>query len=100
MTVSNKDASWETTANVSRDVLEQSIPKQWLLGPERLPAANTLNVLKIAEQSGILGVEEVEMTRQNIDGLLSNYKSGRWTVEAVTIAFLKRAAISHQLVRY
>lgn len=100
MTVSNKDASWETTAKVSRDVLEQSIPKQWLLGPERLPAANTLNVLKIAEQSGILGVEEVEITRQNIDGLLSNYKSGRWTVEAVTVAFLKRAAISHQLVRY
>jgi amidase len=100
MIVSDQVASWETTAKVSRDVLEQSIPKQWLLEPERLPAANVLNVLNIAEQSGILSAEEIEMTRQNIDGLLSNYKSGRWTVEAVTIAFLKRATISHQLVRY
>lgn len=100
MAVSNKATSWETTAKISRDVLEQSIPKQWMLGTEKLPAANLLNVTNVVEQSGILSVEEIEMTRQNVESLLSSYKCGRWTVEAVTVAFLKRATISHQLVRY
>jgi hypothetical protein len=38
------------------------------------------------------------MTEQNAAGLLSRYQSGEWSVEQVTIAFLKRATIGQQLV--
>lgn len=89
---------WERKAQICRDILENSISKQWLLPADKLPTKQELNVINIPYTCGILSAEELEMTEQTAAGLLSNYQSGSWKVEDVTIAFLKRATIGQQLV--
>lgn len=88
---------WERKAQICRDILENSIPKQWLLPSEKLPTKSH-NVTQIPYTCGILSDEELHMTEQTAAGLLSKYQSGEWKVEQVIIAFLKRATIGQQLV--
>ncbi|KAH8900327.1 fatty-acid amide hydrolase [Thozetella sp. PMI_491] len=92
--------AWERQAQISRDVLENSIPKQWLLSSALLPAKDRHNVVRVPEECGLLSPLELEMTNQNVAGLLDRYQSGRWTVEDVTTAFLKKATIGHQLLNF
>jgi amidase len=89
---------WERKAQVCRDILENSIPKQWLLPADKLPTKQQHNVTNVPYTCGILSTEELDMTEQTAAGLLSKYQSGAWKVEEVTIAFLKRATIGQQLV--
>jgi amidase len=89
---------WERKAEVCRVILENSIPKQWLLPADKLPTKQQYNVTNIPYTCGILSAEELHMTEQNATGLLDKYRSGVWKVEDVTIAFLKRATIGQQLV--
>jgi len=89
---------WERKAQICRDILENSIPKQWLLPADKLPTKQQHNVTNVPYTCGILSAEELEMTDQTAAGLLSKYQSGAWKVEDVTIAFLKRATIGQQLV--
>lgn len=50
--------------------------------------------------SGILNETECEITsKYDATALLEKLKAGVWTVEEVTVAFCKRAAVAHQLVR-
>ncbi|RYF46514.1 MAG: hypothetical protein EOO38_13965 [Cytophagaceae bacterium] len=88
---------WERKAQICRDILENSIPKQWLLPSEKLPTKSH-NVTRVPYTCGILSDEELHMTEQTAAGLLSKYQSGEWKVEQVIIAFLKRATIGQQLV--
>lgn len=96
----NQQASWETKAQTARDILENSIPKQWLVDPKLLQTAGTRNVTVAVEKRGLLTDNEIEMTNATTDGLLEKYRSGFWTAEAVITAYLKRATIGHQLVRH
>jgi hypothetical protein len=96
----NQQPSWEAKAQIARDILEESIPKQWLIDPELLQTARTRNVTLAVEKCGLLTDDEIEMTNTTTDGLLEKYGSGFWTAEAVITAYLKRATIGHQLVRY
>jgi amidase len=89
---------WERKAEVCRVILENSIPKQWLLPTDKLPTKQQHNVTNIPYTCGVLSTEELDMTEQNATGLLNKYRSGAWKVEDVTIAFLKRATIGQQLV--
>ncbi|KAH0145319.1 hypothetical protein KCU67_g12663, partial [Aureobasidium melanogenum] len=91
---------WERKAQICRDILENSISKQWLLPADKLPTKQQLNVTKVPYTCGILSAEELDMTEQTAAGLLSKYQSGTWKVEDVTIAFLKRATIGHQLLNF
>lgn len=91
-------ADWEAKARISRKVLEDSIPRQWTLAPDQLPAELIQDVTKVSWHCGILSAEELEMTSLDVSALLSHYLTGKYTVEAVTTAFLKRSAIGHQLV--
>jgi len=91
---------WEKQAQVARDVLEKSIQKQWLLPADKLPSPDRLNVIHVPRECGLLSHEELQMTETDATGLVEKMSDGSWTAEAVLTAFLKRATIGHQLVRY
>lgn len=89
---------WEAAAQVGRDALHRSIPQQWCLTPDQLPEDGRLNVMRIPYECGNLTAEELKITEMDVPALLAGYQSGDYTVEKVTIAFLKRAVIGQQLV--
>lgn len=90
--------NWEAQAQICRDILEKSIQKQWLLPADKLPAPGRTNVIDIPRESGILTDKELLITETDATGLVEAMGKGTWTAEEVTIAFLKRATIGHQLV--
>ncbi|TVY30739.1 putative amidase, partial [Lachnellula hyalina] len=72
------------------------IPKAWRLPTERLQDAN--NVMDIPLTCGLLNETEASITSDyDATALLGQLKAGVWSVEEVTIAFCKRAAIAQQL---
>lgn len=89
---------WEAKAKICRDVQQESVSKHYLLPQDKLPPKTQHDVTRVPYDSGVLSARELEMTEQDASGLLKNYASGEWTVEEVTIAFLKRATIGQQLV--
>ena len=91
-------SSWKQLAQKCIDIRDESIPKQWLLDSKSLPAQSRLNVLDIPSESSLLSAEELQMTEQNAAGLLDAYRSGKWSVQDVITAFLKRATVMQQLV--
>ncbi|KAM4060450.1 amidase [Hirsutella rhossiliensis] len=92
--------TWLAKAQIGRDALEQSIPRHLIAGISNLPGDDQRNVLHFPEERGVLTPEELDMTSQTVDGLLQRYRTGRWTAEAVTLAFLKRATIGQQLLNF
>jgi amidase len=73
------------------------IPKNWRIPTERFH--NDTNVMDIPLTCGLLNETESIIT-SNYDAttLLEKLKAGVWSVEQVTVAFCKRAAIAQQLV--
>ena len=73
------------------------IPKNWRIPTERYQ--NAANVMDIPLTCGLLNESESRIT-SNYDAtaLLDKLKAGVWSVEQVTVAFCKRAAIAQQLV--
>lgn len=95
--VANEE-NWEVTAQICRHALHQSIPHQWALSSDRIPAKERLNVMELPYESGLLTTEELKITEMDVPALLAGYKSGTLSVVQVTTAFLKRAVIGQQLV--
>jgi amidase len=89
---------WESEAQICRNILEKSIQKQWLLPAHKLPAPERLNVIDVPKESGILSERELTITKTDATGIVEHTSKGIWTAEEVTVAFLKRATIGHQLV--
>ena len=90
------NASWKVIA--SRKLAERAsrIPKAWRL--PSLPAATTLDVRSIPEQSGILSSNELDITEKyDATALAEAIRAGKYTAEAVAVAFCKRAAIAQQV---
>lgn len=57
--------------------------------------------MDVPTSCGILSAEEVRITSDyDAVNLVEEVAKGRYTAEAVTVAFCKRAAIVHQLVTY
>lgn len=90
--------AWRVDAQIGRDALEQSIPRHLISETATWPGEDERNVVRFPELRGVLTPEELEMTSQDVNGLLESYRTGRWTAEAVTLAFLKRAVIGQKLV--
>jgi amidase len=95
--------NWETVAAHRRQTLRDKIPQQWRLS-KSWTEAFTPDVKKIAipvpGKSGILSPRELDIT-ENYDAtsLVEQLASGQFSSYDVTVAFCKRAAIAHQLVR-
>jgi amidase len=73
------------------------IPQEWKLNVETQQHVSSL--LDVPATCGILNNAEVDITsNHDATALIGKIKEGVWSVEQVTVAFCKRAAIAHQLV--
>ena len=80
------------------------IPKEWQLSSkylENVNANSNLNVLDVPRNCGILNEREIDIT-ENYDAtaLLAKLATKQFSSYDVVLAFCKRAAIAHQLVRH
>ena len=98
--MTTKQKPWEVEAEKCRRVLKDSIQTQWLLPKDKLPSSDRLNVLDVPKESGMLSERELDITNSDATGLTKKMETGDWSAEEVTIAYLKRATIGHQLVSH
>ncbi|KAL2832439.1 amidase signature domain-containing protein [Aspergillus cavernicola] len=91
---------WETQARKAQDILQLSIPKQWMVPSHQLPSPNQLNVTDFPRKSGILTDRELAITELSATALVATMGQGRITAEEVVVAFLKRSVIGHQLLNF
>jgi len=86
------DCRWQDICTEKRNKRNNLIPMAWRL---KRP-----DELMTAVNCGILSNEEVSITSEyDAVGIVEAIRQNLFTVEAVTIAFCKRAAIAQQLVR-
>jgi amidase len=77
---------------------ESKIPQEWRIDKDNFH--DDLNVMSVPETCGVLSDLDIRITTvEDATALAVEIKAGTWSVEQVTTAFCKRAAISHQLVR-
>jgi amidase len=86
--------SWEEIAAEKKARIAASIPPEWRI--TYLPSDG--NVMDYPKTSGILSTEELEITESSATDLVAKLAMGKLTSVAVTKAFLKRAALAHQLL--
>ncbi|KAH6654535.1 amidase [Truncatella angustata] len=90
-------SGWEERAAKKRQALHDSIPPEWRIPAELLPADDVDDVTSFPEQSGWFSSEELAITGSSALGLLSKLLTGEIKSETVTRAFCKRASAAHQL---
>jgi hypothetical protein len=95
MTIQN----WQIQAQKGKDLLERSVPKQWLVPADQLPPVTQKNVTDFPRKSGLLTDRELGITELSATELTSGMGKGELTAEEVVVAFLKRSVLGHQLVR-
>lgn len=89
-------ASWQPIAERKQAERDALIPPQWRLSS--LPGKDVLNVTDIPAKSGILSVNEMDITeRYDATALAAAIKDKSLTAVQVTMAFCKRAAIAQQV---
>lgn len=96
----NGRASWEQIGARKRQELLASIPKEWLIPADVLPAETEDDVTSWPETCGWFTPEELAITNASATELIPRLVSGELSCEQVTRAFCKRAAAAHQLVCY
>ncbi|KAF7718109.1 Uncharacterized protein PECH_002446 [Penicillium ucsense] len=92
--------NWEQQAQKGRDILQNSIPKQWLLPESRLPPTTQKNVIRFIRESGALSEHELRITDSSATELVREMRRGKLAAEEVIVAFLKRAVVGHQLLNF
>ncbi|KAJ5201732.1 uncharacterized protein N7498_006395 [Penicillium cinerascens] len=92
--------SWERQAQKGKDILNHSIPKQWLLPADKLPMSTQKNVVDFPRQSGLLSELELLITEMSATELVANMGQGKLTAQEVVVAFLKRSVLGHQLLNF
>ncbi|KAF7857281.1 hypothetical protein EAF04_009522 [Stromatinia cepivora] len=87
---------YEVLSTKKKAQQQDRIPKTWLLPIEKYQ--KEANVMHVPLTCGLLNETECEITSDyDATALLEKLKAGVWSVEQVTVAFCKRAAIAHQL---
>ncbi|CAG7931838.1 unnamed protein product [Penicillium olsonii] len=92
--------NWESQAQKGKDVLNNSIPKQWLVPVDRLPPASQKSVVEFPRSSGLLSTHELLITDMTATALVEEMGKGALTAEEVVTAFLKRAVMGHQMLNF
>ena len=91
-------ASWEELCADKKRRQQEAIPKDWIITP---PPDDVLDVTGVPAQCGILNPLELEITEtDDVDLILRNLASGRWSSVEVTTAYYKRAIVAQQVVSY
>ncbi|KXT01880.1 hypothetical protein AC578_2155 [Pseudocercospora eumusae] len=88
---------WKEISAKAKQKTLDSIPAEWRLPEEKLPADDVLDVTGFPAQSGLLSKKELEITNSLATEIVAKIAKGEWSSEAVTLAFCKRAALAHQL---
>lgn len=94
MTIQN----WQQQAQKAKEILQASIPEQWLLPAHRLPSPDQKNVEDFAARSGALSDRELAITGMSATALVNGMAAGLLSAEEVVVSYLKRAVLGHQLV--
>ncbi|KAL4877316.1 amidase signature domain-containing protein [Aspergillus karnatakaensis] len=92
--------AWKDQARKAQNILDQSIPKQWIVPTHLLPPPSQLNVVDFPRKSGLLTDKELALTGMSATALVAAMGEGRASAEEVVVAFLKRSVIAHQLVNF
>ncbi|TVY86826.1 putative amidase, partial [Lachnellula willkommii] len=89
--------TYQTLAAEKKAQQWDKIPKAWRL-PTTEISHDASNVMDIPLTCGLLNETEASITSDyDATAILGKLKAGEWTVEQVTVAFCKRAAIAQQL---
>jgi amidase len=95
--MASKMKNYKVIAAAKRAQQQDKIPKTWRIPTERFQDAT--NVMDIPLTCGLLDETESRITSDyDATALLEKLRARVWSVEQVTVAFCKRAAIAHQLV--
>lgn len=88
--------TWEEIAADKKARIDKSIPSEWRISVK----GQDESVMDVPAKSGILSSEEIEITNSSAVDLVAKLSSGQLKSVDVTLAFCKRAALAHQLVRH
>jgi amidase len=89
-------AQWQELVADKKKRQAASIPREWLITP---PAEDVLDVTKVPEECELLSTKELEITNTvDVEEILSNLATSKWSSVEVTLAFYKRAIIAQQVV--
>jgi len=84
---------WKEIAEDKKRRIANSIPQEWRIKSE----PTDVSVMAYPKQSGIMSAEELAITESTAVDLVAQMAAGKLSSVAVTTAFLKRAALAHQL---
>jgi amidase len=87
--------TWEEIAADKKARIDKSIPDEWRISVE----GQDDSVMDVPAKSGILSAQELEITNSSAVDLVAKLASGQLKSVDVTLAFCKRAALAHELVR-
>ena len=89
-------ARWEELAAEKKQRQIAAIPKEWLITS---PSEDVLDVTKVPETCGLLSAKELEITNTvDVEQILKNLATSKWSSVEVTLAFYKRAIVAQQVV--
>jgi amidase len=88
-------SKWEELAADKRNRINESIPEEWRI--KELPAGDCF--FDFPAKSGLLSDQEISITETSATDLVQQLAHGTLKAVDVTMAFCKRAALAHQLVR-
>ena len=92
------DQDWKQISAKAQQILWDSIPSEWRIPKDKLPAEDQKDVTGFPAQCGILTKDELAITDGCATEIVKKIAAGEWKAEDVTRAFCKRAAIAQQLV--
>ncbi|PKY05612.1 fatty-acid amide hydrolase [Aspergillus campestris IBT 28561] len=92
--------NWQQQAQKAKDILQESVPREWLLPEHKLPSADQKNVEDFAARSGALSDRELSLTGMSATVLVNGMTAGLLSAEEVVVSFLKRAVLGHQLLNF
>lgn len=89
-------ATWQDLVADKKQRQTASIPREWVIA---VPPESVLDVRAVPEECGLLSPKELEITNTvDVELILQNLASAKWSAVEVTLAFYKRAIVAQQLV--
>ena len=98
MSSTKPSSAWSDIAATKRSELTASIPSEWRIPTELLPAEDQQDVTEFPKTSGFFTDKELDITSTPAIQLLEKVRKQTWTALEVAQAFCKKAAVAHQLV--
>jgi amidase len=90
--------TWEEIGEKARARLDASIPLEWRIPENKMPAADQKDVMDVPFLSGLFSEREILITTSSATHIVDVVAKGEWKAQEVARAFCKRAAVAHQLV--